>query len=211
MFRTPLCPSSGASQLHMQSLVPCGAWFVVLCPPVLLCCNCCFFVCLWVGIDFLFKYSWIFPWALHCRHSCMWIQILFLFQCVLWHVHPLTSRIVRVDPIAILSYPIRWRCDLLSRYEMLQGTHVITHTETETVFEFTCKSAYNWMLTEIFKSTWIKNQYRHTDTRRSSSYNIAGLEDTTQRTKHHTGPETAGAAEKLLMMDTMVSETCRAE
>ena len=22
MFRTPLCPSSGASQLHMQSLVP---------------------------------------------------------------------------------------------------------------------------------------------------------------------------------------------
>ena len=33
----------------------------------------------------------------------------------------------------------------------------------------------------------------------------------TQRTKHHTGPETACAAEKLLMMDTMVSETCRAE
>ena len=29
MFRTPLCPSSGASQLHMQSLVPCGAWLVV--------------------------------------------------------------------------------------------------------------------------------------------------------------------------------------
>ena len=29
MFRTPLCPSSGASPLHMQSLVPCGAWFVV--------------------------------------------------------------------------------------------------------------------------------------------------------------------------------------
>jgi len=24
MFRTPLCPSSGVSQLHMQSLVPCG-------------------------------------------------------------------------------------------------------------------------------------------------------------------------------------------
>ena len=42
---------------------------------------------------------------------------------------------------------------------------------------------------------------------------------TTQRTKQHsrtgghndTGPETACAAEKLLMMDTMVSETCRAE
>ena len=33
----------------------------------------------------------------------------------------------------------------------------------------------------------------------------------TQRTKHHMGPETACAAEKLLMMDTMVSETCRAE
>ena len=33
----------------------------------------------------------------------------------------------------------------------------------------------------------------------------------TQRTKHHTGPETACAAEKLLMMDTTVSETCRAE
>ena len=33
----------------------------------------------------------------------------------------------------------------------------------------------------------------------------------TQRTKHHTGPETACAAEKLLMMDTVVSETCRAE
>jgi len=33
----------------------------------------------------------------------------------------------------------------------------------------------------------------------------------TQRTKHHTGPETACAAKKLLMMDTMVSETCRAE
>ena len=33
----------------------------------------------------------------------------------------------------------------------------------------------------------------------------------TQRTKHHTGPETACAAEKLLMMGTMVSETCRAE
>ena len=24
-----------------------------LCPPVMLCCNYCFFVCLWVGIDFL--------------------------------------------------------------------------------------------------------------------------------------------------------------
>ena len=33
----------------------------------------------------------------------------------------------------------------------------------------------------------------------------------TRRTKHHTGPETACAAEKLLMMDTMVSETCKAE
>ena len=33
----------------------------------------------------------------------------------------------------------------------------------------------------------------------------------TQRTKHHTGPETVCAAEKLLMMDTVVSETCRAE
>ena len=32
-----------------------------------------------------------------------------------------------------------------------------------------------------------------------------------QRTKHHTGPETACAAEELLMMDTMVFETCRAE
>jgi len=141
MFRTPLCPSSGASQLHMQSLVPinykntcclqlchyvhfiittnvcvtrinrflnsvlvlycfvfsfgsvgfvsciilllhtvwclvrcvlqsccvvtaafCFLYYTVvtyrvvlgsLCPPVLLCCNCCFFVCLWVGIDFL--------------------------------------------------------------------------------------------------------------------------------------------------------------
>ena len=70
MFRTKLCPSSGASQLHMQSLVPCGAWFVVSSSP-------------------------------------------------------------------------------------------------------------------------------------------PGLEDT--RTKHHTGPETACAAEKLLMMDTVVSETCRAD
>ena len=33
----------------------------------------------------------------------------------------------------------------------------------------------------------------------------------TKRTKHHTGPETACAAEKLLMMSTVVSETCRAE
>jgi len=33
MFRTPLCPSSGASQLHMQSVVPCGAWFVVSSSP----------------------------------------------------------------------------------------------------------------------------------------------------------------------------------
>ena len=33
----------------------------------------------------------------------------------------------------------------------------------------------------------------------------------TQQTKHHTEPETACAAEKLLMMDTMVSETCGAE
>ena len=33
----------------------------------------------------------------------------------------------------------------------------------------------------------------------------------TQRTKHHTGPETACAAEKLLMMEAMLSETCRAE
>ena len=32
-----------------------------------------------------------------------------------------------------------------------------------------------------------------------------------QRTKHHTGPENACAAEKLLMMDTVMSETCRAE
>ena len=29
MFRTTLCPPSGASQLHMQSLVPCGSWFVL--------------------------------------------------------------------------------------------------------------------------------------------------------------------------------------
>ena len=36
MFRTPLCPSSGASQLHMQSLVPCGAWFVVSSSPAML-------------------------------------------------------------------------------------------------------------------------------------------------------------------------------
>ena len=36
MFRTPLCPSSGASQLHMQSLVPCGAWFVVSSSPAVL-------------------------------------------------------------------------------------------------------------------------------------------------------------------------------
>jgi len=36
MFRTPLCPSSETSQLHMQSLVTCGAWFVVsFCPAVL--------------------------------------------------------------------------------------------------------------------------------------------------------------------------------
>ena len=33
----------------------------------------------------------------------------------------------------------------------------------------------------------------------------------TQRTKYHTGPETACAAEKLLIIDTMVSETCGAE
>ena len=33
----------------------------------------------------------------------------------------------------------------------------------------------------------------------------------TQRTKHHKGPETACAAEKLLMMDAMMSETCSAE
>jgi len=33
----------------------------------------------------------------------------------------------------------------------------------------------------------------------------------TQRTKHHTVPETACAAEKLLMIDAMASETCRAE
>ena len=36
MFRTPLCPSSGASQLHMQSLIPCGAWFVVSSSPAVL-------------------------------------------------------------------------------------------------------------------------------------------------------------------------------
>jgi len=36
MFRTPLCPSSGASRLHMQSLVPCGAWFVVSSSPAML-------------------------------------------------------------------------------------------------------------------------------------------------------------------------------
>ena len=33
----------------------------------------------------------------------------------------------------------------------------------------------------------------------------------TQRTKYHRGTETACAAEKLLMMGTVVSETCRAE
>jgi len=33
MFLTPLRPSSGDSQLHMQSLVPCGAWFVVSSSP----------------------------------------------------------------------------------------------------------------------------------------------------------------------------------
>ena len=44
------------------------------------------------------------------------------------------------------------------------------------------------------------------------SHVVLGSQDwRTQRTKHHTGPETACAAEKLLMMDTMVSETCRAE
>ena len=36
MFRTPLCPSSGAFQLHMRSLVPCGAWFVVSSSPAVL-------------------------------------------------------------------------------------------------------------------------------------------------------------------------------
>ena len=36
MFRTPLCPSSGASQLHMQSLVLCGAWIIVSSSPVVL-------------------------------------------------------------------------------------------------------------------------------------------------------------------------------
>ena len=36
MFQTPLCPSSGASQLRMQSLVPCGAWFVVSSSPAVL-------------------------------------------------------------------------------------------------------------------------------------------------------------------------------
>jgi len=36
MFRTALCPSSGASQLHMQCLVPCGAWFVVSSSPAML-------------------------------------------------------------------------------------------------------------------------------------------------------------------------------
>ena len=36
VFRTLLCPSSGASQLHMQSLVPCGAWFVVSSSPAVL-------------------------------------------------------------------------------------------------------------------------------------------------------------------------------
>jgi len=35
IFRTPLCPSSGASQLHMQSLVPCGAWFIVSSSPAM--------------------------------------------------------------------------------------------------------------------------------------------------------------------------------
>jgi len=33
----------------------------------------------------------------------------------------------------------------------------------------------------------------------------------TQQIKHHTGPENACAAEKFLMMGTMVSETCRTE
>jgi len=36
MFRTPLRPSSGASQLHMQSLVPCGAWIIVSSSPATL-------------------------------------------------------------------------------------------------------------------------------------------------------------------------------
>jgi len=36
MFRSQLCPSSGASQLYMQSLVPCGAWFVVSSSPAVL-------------------------------------------------------------------------------------------------------------------------------------------------------------------------------
>ena len=36
MFRTPLRPSSGASQLHIQSLVQCGAWFVVSSSPTVL-------------------------------------------------------------------------------------------------------------------------------------------------------------------------------
>ena len=36
IFQTPLCPSSGASQLHMQSLVLRGAWFVVSSSPAVL-------------------------------------------------------------------------------------------------------------------------------------------------------------------------------
>ena len=36
MVRTPLRPSSGASLLHMQSLVPCGACFVVSSSPAVL-------------------------------------------------------------------------------------------------------------------------------------------------------------------------------
>ena len=53
LFRSTCC---GHHCVHHQELLSCtcSLWSRVvlgsLCPPVLLCCNCCFFVFLWVGM-----------------------------------------------------------------------------------------------------------------------------------------------------------------
>jgi len=141
MFRPPLCPSSGASQLHMQSLVPINYKN-----------TCCLQVCHYV--HFIITTDYLCGTYKAFFNLCVGF-VLFCFVLGYGSVGFVSCIILLLHTVWCLV-----RC-------VLQSCYVVTVTTQQ-----------DWR---------------------------------TQRTKHHTGPETACAAEKFLMMDTMVSETCRAE
>ena len=91
------------------------------------------------------------------------------------------------------------------------GHHCVHHQE---LFSCTCSLWSRVVLGSlVLGSLCPPEQLQHSRTggHNEPSTTRDRLHMQSQRTKNHTGPETACAAEKLLMMDTMVSETCRAE